>query len=233
MVCLWDIATWQVDARLPDWAAAIAFAPDSKTVATAGGADLVRIWDCKTGKQLVSLKDKVSPATSLAYSPDGKVLAIGTIEGPILLWDLAAGKAKGILRAHQQEVLALAYSPDGKWLASSCHDLDEPVNLWNTVTHRAEGRLEVRRRMRWPFSLAFSPNSKLLAIAGVNSPPADIWNIEKKEVFAFLREADAQQWQYGHAVAFFPDGKSLVTGGTDGGIRISVVPKVPVERQCL
>jgi WD40 repeat protein len=74
----------------------LAFSPDSRILASAGGASdgegEVKLWDMATGKQLADLKGHRRTVTCLAFSPDGKVLvsAGGRETGPgeIKLWDL-------------------------------------------------------------------------------------------------------------------------------------------------
>src|SRR5260370_5756301 len=56
---------------------AVAFAPDGRTLATAGYEGVVRLWEVPMGK-LLSTFEKRSRITSLAYTPDGKKLAVAT-----------------------------------------------------------------------------------------------------------------------------------------------------------
>jgi WD40 repeat protein len=74
----------------------LALSPDSRILASAGGASdgdgEVKLWDMATGKLLADLKGHRRIVTCLAFSPDGKVLvsAGGRETGPgeIKLWDL-------------------------------------------------------------------------------------------------------------------------------------------------
>src|SRR6266550_3617217 len=73
---------------------AVAYAPDGKTVASAGDDNTIRLWDVATRKEIRSFtghQDGFSFA-SLAFAPDGKTLASGSKDKTIRLWDVATGK---------------------------------------------------------------------------------------------------------------------------------------------
>ncbi|MFD1545958.1 WD40 repeat domain-containing protein [Nonomuraea guangzhouensis] len=83
--------------------AAVAFSPDSKTVAT--GSTLVaesfdapiRLWDPSTGKLLTTLTGHRNGIQSMGFSQDGKVLVTGAAGGVTKVWDVVGGKATATL----------------------------------------------------------------------------------------------------------------------------------------
>ena len=70
---------------------AVAFSPDSQTIATASYDHTARLWDRETGKQLAILKHQ-DTVWAVAFSPDGQTIATGSHDKTARLWDRETGK---------------------------------------------------------------------------------------------------------------------------------------------
>src|SRR2546427_496545 len=79
----------------------LAFAPNGKTVASAGGDETIRLWEVATGKDLGQFQGSEKGNMSVAFSPDGKTLASGGVDEIIRLWELAGGKELVSHRGHR------------------------------------------------------------------------------------------------------------------------------------
>jgi len=185
----------------------------------AGTAPL-RFWDVATGKQLGSLNGKIDSPGRLCYSPDGKSLAVGTMTKKVILWDVEGEKVQATLNRNPDWVTALSFSPDGRILASG-EAIVGLVVLWDPASLKPLARLDVNREMLHADSLAFSPDSKLLAIAGRNSQAAHLVDLKAEREIAVFPAPKRD----GGVVAFSPDGKLLVTGSGTGKIAIWEVPE--------
>lgn len=91
-VLLWEAATGGERCRLRRTSLpfAAAFAPDGRTIATAGADGDVILWEEATGTVRRRLAGHLGGVLALAYSPDGKVLVSGGMDTTVLFWDAAA-----------------------------------------------------------------------------------------------------------------------------------------------
>ena len=111
-------------------------------------------------------------------------------------------------------IYALAYSPDGLSLASgSFHDR---VRVWAASTGRPTA--EFMDCMYRASALAYSPDSKALAIAGV-TPTGNDWSVTIRGVFS----SELDTVLRGHTdkvveLAFTPDGKTFASASLDGTV---------------
>lgn len=194
----------------------LAFALDGRMVATATAAGRVHVWKASTGKELLSVDAGVE-LNAVALSARGSALAASGVDGVIRVWDTAYGKELHALEGHEEEVFTLAISPDGRWLASGGgarqgRSSDRVVRVWRLEAGRASKVLKgSRSAVR---DVAFSPDGWRLAAVGDKS--VRVWRLD-----GWAREHTLD----GHtgrvlAASFSPDGEVVVTGGTDGDLRI-------------
>ena len=129
-VRLWNVATGALTRTLQaiDDVAAVAFAPDGKSLAAADEKGMLSVWDVGTGERFQSMAFEQDFLLSLAYSPDGRSVAVAGKTRTIRLWDPVTGQELLSLDGHKAQVNGLAFSPDGSVLASCSHD--GAVKLW-------------------------------------------------------------------------------------------------------
>jgi RNA polymerase sigma factor (sigma-70 family) len=193
---------------------AFALSGDGKTVAVAGSTNLVRLWDVATGKDLHRPEGHLDALVSLAYSPDGKTLVSLASSDRVRVWETASGKQIGALGWKVTQGKALSLSADGKTVATA--DLfTNTIRIGATATGK-----QLRTLTGCPkdpvWSVAFSPDGKLLATGGV-AGAVHLWDSGTGEEVRQLRPPHAG---FATSVAFAPDGQTLAAGGLANSIQV-------------
>ena len=122
---------------------------------------------------------------------------------------------------HTSWITSLAFAPGDKLLAAA--DVDGNVILWETATGIPLRQLPGKVGQK----VAFSPNGKLLATAGLNAV-IDLWDPATGKKLGSL--GDKQNPQRIRALAFAPDGKTLVVGADNQVIVWDVATRKPVRQ---
>jgi WD40 repeat protein len=231
-----------------------AFSPDGKLLAAATISGKVIVWSVPTlqptGSPLeagTSLKGSLffprfRVEGNLIFSSDGKSLTwngvwngtSGDLNGKVVVWDVATREVIGRPLADEQAVGAGRFSPDGRILPLVS---DKRVVLWDVAARKPSGRpLQHSQRVvsRWSgptwavsgsdWGVTWSPDGRRLA--SVAGGEVVLWDVVTQTPIAPpLRGHGKGEDVY--AVAFSPDGKTLVSAGGDYTV---VVWSATVER---
>jgi WD40 repeat protein len=190
------------------WIGAVAFSPDSRTLATASADNTVRLWDVASGRHRATLKGHTDYVCAVAFHPDGKRLATGSFDQTARLWSLATGQRVKTLEGHRGIVMAVAFHPDGKLLATG--GMDGTVRLWNVATGKEQTIL--RAHKAWVNGLVFSREGRLL-VTGGSDATVKLWDTRTWRAQATLAVGKDGEVR---SVALSPDVK-LVAAGTRYG----------------
>jgi len=207
---------------------AVAYAPQGKVLASAGGDGAVRLWDAATGQEIRCLHWTEDAVTGVAFSPNGNTLAAVSRDGRLAVWDAASGQELDRWHAHArfygepngQAATSLAFSADGRLLATG----RETVLIWEAATGRK--RAEVPGRWEGIRALAFTPDGSALVIASATGLRAcDPTTGKEIDGDAKRKPRPPQETEVGDkgrtpffgpgsywSVAFSPDGKTVASG---------------------
>jgi WD40 repeat protein len=196
---------------------AIAFSPDGKLLAAAGGIPgqfgEIRTWSVADRKEQHSIRGHRDNIFAIAFSPDGSTLATCSYDRLIKLWDVATGKEIKTLKDHTDAVFSIAFSPDGKRLASA--SADRTVKIWDAASGQRIYTLS--DALDSVNTVAFHPSGKLIAGAGADRI-IRIWELgetEGRQIKSLISHEDAVI-----QIVYSPDGKRLVSTAADRLIKI-------------
>jgi WD40 repeat protein len=191
-----------------------AWSPDGKTLAIDNVDDgTVRLVDGESGRPLNSLQPpKPTRDNVFAWSPNGKALAVGGQDRLVHIWDPDTGKVLHELAGHSARIIFVAWSPDGRLLASGAQD--NTARLWEADSgkplHVLSGHGDKGISL-----LAFSPDAKILASADEERHLVYLWDVASGERLGVCEGFAAPV----RALAWSPDGKTLVAYGADKTLR--------------
>src|SRR5260370_15730639 len=139
--------------------AAIALAPDGRTMAVSLPDNSLRLVETDHGEELRRFPGNHTQAMALAFSPDAKLLAAANGDNAIRFWDVATGEERNPVGDPRQPLVASALSPNGKWLVAI--DEAEALDVWDLSTGKRVRRwVEAGARGE----VAFSPNGRTLPL---------------------------------------------------------------------
>ncbi|HEY7243074.1 MAG TPA: c-type cytochrome [Xanthobacteraceae bacterium] len=227
---------------------AVALLGDDR-IASSGEDARIALWQRGRSEPSIVLAGHTAPVAALSVAPDGTSLASASWDHTARVWPLARAGDPRVFEGHTQGVNAVAFSRDGKALVTAGYDatlriwplarsgsalattLSAPLNTLavapdgEIITAGADGKVylvsaageikaEIAAGSSPIISVALSPDGRLIAAAGIRGSVAIIERRSRK-LLRTLVGPGLPVW----SVAFFPDSRTLLSGGTDRVIR--------------
>ncbi|MFO0795856.1 MAG: protein kinase [Gemmataceae bacterium] len=214
LVATTDVRPFRVFAGHHKTVREVKFAPDGKTLYSAGFDGFVRVWDVDGGREHGAFAHGVR-LLSIALVDGGKLLlSIAHADRPpfrLRAWDTTSGKEVEGFPEHPatEHLCTVAPSPDGTTAATVA--LNGMVRLWD-VAGRKLVRAFTAVESTPAYSVAWSPDGKLLAVTG-----DDGFVVSEVATGRRVHRVTALGGQT--TIAFTPDGSHVLTAGWDGVVR--------------
>lgn len=227
IVDIWDTSensiTHRVKLTYPSTIYSISWNSDGSLLAGVGLGGSIVIWDVANG----FLANPVGPETSniefLSWNPNGEWIATVTWDGKIEIWDTSTYQPFMKLEAGTETafpITPIAWSPDGEQLAGISGQMNAGILsyfvwIWNIELDEVSVLSEILYDNRIS-SLAWSPDSKFLAVAGGLPYRVDILEGEPGQLYTTITSFHEPV----NSVAWNSNNGLLAAGSLDGTVRI-------------
>jgi WD40 repeat protein len=193
---------------------ALAFSPDGKLLATAGGPPTeegeVKLIEVASGKVVQDLKGAHSDtAFGVSFSADGKMLATCGADKFVKIFNVADGKFIKSFEGHTHHVLDVGWKSDGKFLASA--GADNAIKVWDF--EKGEQARTVSGHSKQVTKISFtSTNPQFATTSGDKT--LRLWNADNGSAIKTFPAAE----EFLYALAVSQDSKLFAAGGDAGNI---------------
>lgn len=219
----------------PGGVLAVALSADGRLLASGGGDGHIHVWDAASGARRHDLPGHPGGVWALAFVGGGTLVSAGE-DRLLRVWQADSGKQLRAIRGHAGAVRCLAVSPDGRTLASGGED--QTLRLWDLATGAERRHVEAPG---WITALAYAPNGQVLASAGSGGRVC-LWDAATGRQLGTCDRSPARQEaeplvvpkgpevivcdagpgrnRAVQALAFAPDGRTLLTAEQDGAVLV-------------
>ncbi len=185
----------------------IAWSPHGLSLAVAGSATVVEVWDVQAGSIRLTYTGHTDFVTSVSWSPCGRYVASGSADGTVQIWNAATGAREDaafqpLSHAASTQVCVVAWSPDGRSLAWAGSDWT--IHVWDVCTARTVQVLS--DHIGAVIDLHWSHDSRHL-ISGGDDGLVRVW--DALTLPRPLISYQAQRHRCVCAVRWSPDGKKI------------------------
>jgi WD40 repeat protein/serine/threonine protein kinase/formylglycine-generating enzyme required for sulfatase activity len=199
-------------ARLTDHTGSVrsaVFEPDGQHFITTGWDYTIRRWRLADRRQVGIIPTNGHAAYRSRLLPSGRLVTCG-LDQTVRIWDIIDGRELQGSSRQSKPIVGLAITHDGK--SALTGTWDGVLSHWNLDKLSDSRPIGADAGTVW--DIAFSPDETQAAVADFRGP-VDLWDVKKGERLAQLGKHEGGAL----AVAYFSEGKKLLSAGRDGKLK--------------
>jgi WD40 repeat protein len=208
--CVFDVATGRPIIELVGHEGAIRqarFSDDGKSVVTTSADRSARVWDLSNGRVVAAFTPPDAAPFDSRFSPDGRMVLTSASWQRAYVWEAATGRLIHALPEAQADFpVAAIWLPDGTAVLAMQHG--SPTRLWSTSTWTPAREFNAGYVSQAQLS---RDGTRLLT---VSAGSVQIWNATTGATISRIGQLTIA------SAAFSPDGELVVTGDSDGLVRV-------------
>ncbi|KAF6836258.1 periodic tryptophan protein 2 [Colletotrichum plurivorum] len=171
------------------------------------------VWEWQSESYILKQQGHFDSMNSLVYSPDGQRIVTIADDGKIKVWDVESGFCVVTFTEHTSGVTACEFSKKGNVLFTS--SLDGSVRAWDLIRYRNFRTFTAPTRLSWS-CMAVDPSGEVVAAGSLDSFDIHIWSVQTGQLLDQLSGHEGPV----SALAFTPNGDSLISGSWDRTARV-------------
>lgn len=171
------------------------------------------VWEWQSESYILKQQGHFDSINSLVYSPDGQRIITTADDGKIKVWDIESGFCVVTFTEHTSAVTACEFAKKGSVLFTA--SLDGSVRAWDLIRYRNFRAFTAPTRLSFA-CMSVDPSGEVVAAGSLDSFDVHIWSVQTGQL---LDQLSAHEGPVS-ALAFAPDGSTLVSGSWDRTARI-------------
>jgi predicted oxidoreductase (fatty acid repression mutant protein) len=187
--------------------------PEDPRIVTASDDGTAKVWDAKTGAEVLALQGHKGAVTAAAFNSDGTRIVTASDDQSVRLWDAKTGREVLAINGHAHRVRAVAFSADGTRIVTASDD--RTVRVWDANTGKEVRAVPLRGHAGGVTAASFGGNGARLVTVS-DDQKLRVWDTNTGAVELDILGGIGRVT----AAAFSADGTRIVTASDNKTARV-------------